>query len=125
MPAGRPTKYIPEIVLGICKEYLQHYQDEKEVIPSIEGLSFYFYKKDYPLTRETIYQWTADEDKQEFSDIINSILVLQGKTLINRGLDGNFNSNIAKLILSKHGYRESHEVSPGNLPVKIVVKKDE
>ncbi|MFP5263733.1 MAG: terminase small subunit [Blastocatellia bacterium] len=104
MPAGRPTEYGPRIIKQ-AQEYLKKYREFDEVIPTIEGLSVYL-----GIRRSTIYDWASQEDKKEFSDILESILSMQGKTLVAKGLSGDFNSTITKLMLSKHGYRESQEI---------------
>jgi hypothetical protein len=35
----------------------------------------------------------------------------QEQRLLNKGLDSGYNSTIAKLVLSKHGYRDSQELT--------------
>lgn len=103
MPAGRPTTYSQEI-LDKALEYFE-VLPEDEKLHSIEGLSDYL-----DIARSTIYDWTSQEDKKEFSDIVDKILNKQGKTLINKGIVGEFNQSITKVLLSKHGYREGTEV---------------
>lgn len=104
MPGGRPTEYNKEI-LEKAREYLETYESLGEVIPSIEGLACFL-----ELSRPTIYDWSGQEDKQEFSYIVERVLAFQGKTLANKGLKGEFNPTIAKLMLSKHGYKDAQEV---------------
>lgn len=101
---GRPTEYGPE-VLEKAREYAElpfPYLDE--VLPSIEGLALYI-----GVSRSTIYAWKGQEGKEEFSDILERVSALQGKTLINKGLSGDFTSTITKVMLTKHGYREGLE----------------
>lgn len=102
-PGGRPTEY-NQAIIEKTREYLNTFETLGEVIPSIEGLAVYL-----DLARSTIYDWIGQEDKQEFSDIVEKILAFQGKTLANKGLKGEFNPTIAKLMLSKHGYKDSTE----------------
>lgn len=71
-------------------------------LPSIEGLALYL-----KVSRETIYKWA--EDHEEFSDILDELRAKQANVLLNKGLSGDYNPTIAKLILSKHGYKESTE----------------
>ena len=103
MPAGRPTTYTPEI-LKQAQDYLENFDKDGDVIPSIEGLALRIKK-----ARSTIYEWKAQEDKQEFADILEDILAKQASLLLNKGLTGDFNSNIAKLALGKHNYSEKTE----------------
>lgn len=99
MKKGRPTDYSEEI-LDKAREYLLNLPQD-EVIHSIEGLSDYLC-----IARSTIYDWASQEEKKDFSDILGKILVKQGKSLVNGGLNGKLNSTITKLILTKHDYRD-------------------
>lgn len=108
-PGGRPTDYSPEI-LEKTLEYCRIYQELGEVIPTIEGLSCHI-----KIARSTIYDWKGQEGKKEFSDIIESLMSLQGKGLINQSLLGKFNATIAKVLLTKHGYREGTDNYNANL----------
>jgi hypothetical protein len=98
---GRPTIYSDKIVEDTKKYLLEGWKKEGDVIPSIAGLSVYL-----GISRDTIYDWASQEEKKDFSDILESILSKQERELINRGLDGTFNSNITKLALGKHGYHD-------------------
>ena len=101
-PVGRPTKYTPEM-LGRARYYARNYDNEDigDAIPSISGLAFYL-----KIARETFYAWARQEEKAEFSDLLDGILAAQERVLINKGLTGDFNSNIVKLVLGKHGYHD-------------------
>ena len=107
---ARPTKYKP-LVLKRAKKYLKEYEKGGEMMPTIEGLAVFL-----EITRETIYAWSKDKTKEEFSYIIKGLLDLQGKKLLAGGLKGTMNSTIVKLILSKHGYKEEskqeHVIDP-------------
>ncbi len=119
---GRPTEYTSAL-LAKAQEYLAECEDEevqvvkqsnsekgyemydnrlKVKLPSIEGLARYL-----GVARSSIYLW-ADEH-QEFSDILEAIKAEQAERLINNGLSGDYNSTIAKLILTKHGYSDKSE----------------
>lgn len=102
MPGGRPTEY-NEKILERAREYLTSLPED-EFVHSIEGLALYL-----DITRPTIYDWKSQEDKKEFSYIVDKILANQGKTLINNGITKKFDSSITKLMLTKHGYRDSIE----------------
>lgn len=101
--AGRPSDYTPEIILRAW-DYLKRYDELGEVIPTIEGLSIHL-----GVSRKTLYNWSEDVEKKEFLHIFELVMANQGKTLINKGLMGTFNSTISKLMLSKHGYVEKFE----------------
>lgn len=99
---GRPTKYCKEIVEK-ASEYLKTFEELGDKIPSVEGLSLFI-----EITRSTIYEWAQQEDKEDFSDILEKINATQKQVLINKGLSGDFNSAIAKLVLGVHGLSEKH-----------------
>ena len=100
MPAGRPTKYSQEI-LDKSLDYLENYEKYGDAVPQIAGLSVHL-----KIARETLYEWSKQDDKTEFSDIFKQILEAQHKALVSGGLLGDFNPVITKLMLSKHGYSE-------------------
>jgi hypothetical protein len=101
MPGGRPTKYNEEI-LAKARAYVDGgYADCGDVIPQMAGLAI-----ELDISRETIYDWSDDPDKKEFSDIVAKCLRAQERRLLNGSLSGTLNPTIAKLILTKHGYSE-------------------
>lgn len=102
-PGGRPTKYSEE-TLKVAREYLKNYARHGDKIPSIAGLSVLL-----GIRRETLHVWAKEEGKEEFSNILGEILSMQEKVLINKGLSGDFNPTIVKLVLGKHGYHEKRE----------------
>lgn len=118
-PVGRPSGYTPEIIEK-TKAYLAQakddYIDDKRLkvnLPSVAGLSVYL-----EVSRSMIYRWA--EDHQEFRDILEKILGEQESRLINKGLSGEYNSNIAKLALGKHGYKEQTDITSDNKPIPIL-----
>ena len=105
---ARPTKYSDEI-LDKAVEYVALFFDketipEDEVIPSIEGLALHL-----ELARPTIYDWASQDDKEEFSYIVEKLKAKQGLILLTGVLLNKLNSNMGKAILSKHGYAEKSE----------------
>ncbi len=108
---GRPTDYTPEL-LGKARAYLEEFKPESGVLPTIEGLALHL-----GISRQTVYAWrseilegTKELAKPEFTDIVERILATQAKTLIEKGLSGDFNSSITKMMLGKHGYSDKQEI---------------
>lgn len=120
---GRPTKY-SEDMLKKSQEYIASCIDDVDRVvesknpktgreryiwrfevnmPTAEGLAKYL-----EVHRSTLYEWAGKH--KEFSDILEAINQTQVERLINRGLSGDYNPTIAKLVLAKHGYKESSEV---------------
>ena len=102
---ARPTDYNEEI-LEKTREYLKNYSNYGDAIPSVAGLAVVLH-----ISRTTIYDWASQEEKKEFSYILDDILSDQERVLINKGLTSEFNSNIVKLALGKHGYVERTETA--------------
>lgn len=109
---ARPTDYSKEI-LKRAQEYADNLPED-EAVHSIEGLADYI-----NISRSNIYLWASQEDKKAFSDIVENIREKQGKTLINKGLKGEFNSSISKVMLTKHGYREGTDVTSDGEKISI------
>lgn len=112
-PVGRPTKYTPEL-LEATREYMADYKTHGQVIPSIAGLAGVL-----GVARRTLHAWAKDADKPEFSHILEELLSIQESLLINKGLSSDFNSNIVKLVLGKHGYHDKQDVSVTPVVVNI------
>lgn len=74
-----------------------------DVIPSIAGLAFHL-----DVHRETLRLW--GKDNEMFFGILERLGQNQEKTLLTGGLTGEMNSQIAKLVLAKQGYKESAEI---------------
>lgn len=122
---ARPTKYDPKF----CKkvdDYLKKRVDEdvkvvrqvntekgyemydnkvKVQLPTIEGFARFI-----NVSRSTVFKW-RDEHPQ-FSDSLEKILIEQKERVLNKGLSGDYNSTIAKLILSSnHNMVERKDVT--------------
>lgn len=102
-PKGRPTKLTKELV-ELARQYLVDTDTMSPVslLPTFERLSIIL-----GVSRETLYQWEKDND--DFSDILGRLRKSQADKLLQNGLLGRYNSTIAKLMLSKHGYVEKTE----------------
>lgn len=111
---GRPTKYEgDEIMVAKVEEYLATCVDkEREIdkgykiivkLPKREGLALFL-----DVDMGTLSEW--EEEYPEFSRALSKIDKEQKERLINNGLSGDYNSTIAKLILSaNHGMAEKTE----------------
>lgn len=118
---ARPTKYNKEM-LKKAEEYLVSCVDTynpatKKVevnFPTGEGLALHL-----EVSRSTLYEWSDKHD--EFSDILEAINQQQVKRLIEKGLSGDYNSTIAKLVLAKHGYSEKQEIEhKGDVNINVI-----
>ncbi len=102
-PGGRPTKYNKNM-LERSIAYLTDFYHYDAVFPSLIGLSLYL-----EIHKDTVREWGKDDSKPEFSAILAKINGIQHQMLIGNGISGEYNSNIAKLVLGKHGYHEKTE----------------
>lgn len=102
MPGGRPSKLTPEAVEKSL-DYLQNFEKYGDVVPSIVGLAVVL-----DVVESTLYNWDTEEHP-EFLGMLSKIKSKQQQVLISKGLLGDFNSTITKLILAKHGYYERVE----------------
>lgn len=121
---ARPTKLTPAFIEK-AEEYLESWQDNCELIPSIAGMSVWT-----RVSRESLHTWykkewpedASEEIRVKFSDIIDRLVSEQELRLLSGGLGGAMNSTITKLILHKHGYSEKQEVdntsSDGSMGIK-------
>ena len=129
---ARPTEYKEKEILKASREYLDSCYEMRQVyevlgdevkirgkkkvkvkrvssmekmivrVPTIEGLALRL-----QISRDTLYAWKKKH--KEFSYIIEELQHKQAEALINNGLTGDYNSTIAKVLLTKHGYREGVE----------------
>jgi len=121
MPAGRPTKYTPEL-LEKAWHYVENYEDYGCAFPSDIGLSLAL-----DINNSTVYAWAKDENKHEFSKILDKINKLQQQVAWNKGLKGEYNANLVKLLLGKHGYSDKvaqdNTSSDGSMTPQIIKRQ--
>lgn len=100
MKKGRPTDYSEEM-LSKAQEYIKLCEDTEEQVnlPTRGGLAAFL-----DVSRDTLYEWAKHHP--DFSYIMERLGATQEDRLINKGLAGQYNSTIAKVLLTKHGYRE-------------------
>lgn len=107
---GRPSEYTDEKV-ALARMYLEGgWEEQGDAVPQIAGLALAM-----GITRETARVWSKDEEKQEFSVIFTRVQAIQERKLINRGLSGEFNPAITKMMLTKHGYSDKQEIDHTSL----------
>lgn len=92
-----------QIISGESEKFTSYKNKLKVNLPTIEGLAVYL-----GIHKDTVYDW--ETKYPEFSDVINVLRGNQSKELINKGLSGDYNPIIAKLLLMKHGYTDKSEV---------------
>lgn len=121
---GRPTEYKEEYIAKV-QEYLDECQDDeiergedrnvvykiRVKLPTIEGFARYI-----GVSKRVLYNW--EELHPDFMHALDEIRTEQLERLINNGLNGDYNSTIAKLMLSSnHGMREKSDVTTDNKPL--------
>lgn len=72
-------------------------------LPKSEGLALHL-----GVSRTRIYEWAKEHD--EFRAILERLNQIQADRVFNEALAGNYNPMISKLLLGKHGYKDSSEV---------------
>ena len=120
---GRPTKYTSECIAKV-DDYLNGCVDERYIFHKTEGDKSDSYEEKVrvnlptiggfalflDVAEDTIYEWVKVH--KEFSESLRKIVKEQEKRLLNSGLSGEYNSTIAKLILSSnHGYKEKSDLT--------------
>lgn len=137
MPGGRPTEYKEEYVNKV-DEYLESNQDidtiEFEVdgeavskpiklkvkLPTVEGFALFI-----DVSKRVLYDW--EKEYPEFLHALDKIRTEQQQRLLDKGLSGDYNPTIAKLILSSnHGMREKSDVTSDDKPIagNTIIFKD-
>jgi len=130
-PVGRPTKYTKDIgkktdeyieacedeykrwtsLKSLEKGYEKYSQRLKVNLPTVAGLALHL-----KISRETVYDWASKN--QDFSDKVKDILSKQERVLMEKGLSGEYNPMIAKLLLSStHGHRERSDMTSDDKPI--------
>lgn len=102
---ARPTDYTKDMPKKAL-EYLNSYEELGDVVPLIEGLSIYL-----GISRDTIYDWCSQEDKKEFSDIVDIIRATKSRGLQNKALRKEIDTKISALLLGHEGYRDRKDIT--------------
>ena len=113
---GRPTKYSQEIMVKSL-DYMERFDTEYgDEIPSVGGLAVAL-----GVCRDTLYDWSRQDEKSEFSYMLKRLNTLQRTVLLNNGLNGKFNSQITKLVLGKHGYHD--RAQQADTQVQVIINR--
>lgn len=99
---GRPSKLAESSEKA--KEYLMGgYETVGDVVPSVAGMACYL-----GISRSRAYEYA--KQSEDFKDTLDDIQTLQERGLVNKGLSGEFNATITKLMLANHGYSDKAEI---------------
>lgn len=137
MKAGQPTKY-RESFCGKGVEYLQQCQDryikflklKKTMTGSDEGVEMHSERLQVSLPtvegfaiflgvhRDTLYEWANKHSL--FSDTLKQINQEQKRRLLDKGLSGEYNPIIAKLVLAaNHDMKDKEDITSGGKPINV------
>lgn len=86
-------------------------------LPTVEGLAY-----ELGVNKTTIYEWC--KANEEFSNAIDRLKAKQARELISKGLSGDYNPTIAKLMLSaNHGMREKTDMTTDGKELPPIIVK--
>jgi hypothetical protein len=93
-------------VIGLSAKGTELYKNKLRVhLQTIEGFALHI-----GVNPDTLYEWA--KNYPEFSEALRKIKTEQQKRLLDRGLSGDYNPTIAKLVLSaNHNMREKQDVT--------------
>jgi len=115
MGVGRPTT-CDQATIDMALSYLDTYEELGHAIPSVVGLC-----KVIKRARSSVYEW-AEKDGHVFADILARINEEQEFIAWNKGLKNEYNSNLVKLLLGKHGYHDKTDqtiAAPGGGAINV------
>lgn len=113
---GRPTKY-DETMLGKIPEYVEKCFHENR-LPTRAGLSNFI-----GITKQTLINW--GKENGQFLDALLIFDQLQEDEVWDKALKGEYNSNIAKLLLHNHGYSDKSQVQSETTSVNYDIESDD
>lgn len=105
MPGGRPTTCTEEIQKKAWDYTNGGWKKSGHAFPSVVGLCDII-----KTSKSTVYDWAKREDN-EISDILDTINTKQELEAFNKGITGEYNATIVKLLLGKHGYSEKQDMT--------------
>ena len=116
MGAGRPSEY-KESYCDDVNAYLSAYESRGQTIPTREGFCEFIGS-----TKPTILRWAEAHD--EFRYALEKIDTQQALRLQNKGLLGEYNPTITKLILSaNHDMKEKSDFTSDNKAIPPLLVK--
>lgn len=98
---GRPSKYNANLQAQ-ADEYVKTWS-ATDAVPSRVGLCCYI-----GIAKHTSYEW--EKIHPEFSATLKAVDALQEYVAMNKGITGEFNSVITKLVLANHGYSDKQAI---------------
>lgn len=99
---GRPTTYSKQKYLKAMDYINGGFIEQGFTVPTVEGLAVLL-----RTAKKVLYDWAKNHD--DFSDAMHELKDKQGAILIEKGLTGQYNSTITKLMLHQHGYSDRVE----------------
>ena len=103
-PGGRPTLYTPDMPERL-EGYMRNCPDK---LPSKAGFAIFV-----GVHVNTVDNWGRKHS--EFLWALRRLHTLQESVLLNKGLSGEFNSTICKLLLcNNHGYKSRRDMTSGD-----------
>jgi hypothetical protein len=117
---GRPRKYKDQEICEKLNEYIKEC-GTKDNIPTAEGFSVFA-----GITMDTVNRYSKNKELySQFSDAYRQLMALQAEILINKGLKGDYNSLITKLMLHNHGYTDKTQNNNTNVNTEVEGDEDE
>ena len=99
---ARPSKY-NETIQKKANDYLKNHEKYGDVVPSTCGLAVFL-----DISEKTCYNW--GDAHPIFLQTLDGIQAKQKNLLLNKGLSGDFQPTIAKLMLANHGFHEKQDI---------------
>lgn len=85
-------------------EYLQTFKDHGDVVPTAAGLALAI-----GVSRKTVFNW-VNANREGMAELYETLLATQERILVNRGLTGEFNQGVTKMMLSNNfGYSDRQQ----------------
>jgi len=110
---ARPTKLTAEAQEAAI-DYIHNYEQYDHAIPTVGGLA-----ERLGVARKTIRNWK--KKNKVFASTYERLLNEQERVLLNKGITGEYNAAICKLILcANHGYADKQKVFTPFRVTKIV-----
>ena len=96
---ARPTK-LTAAAQEAARDYIKDYAQDDHAIPTVGGLA-----ERLGVAKRTIRHWK--KRNEEFENTYERLMSEQERVLLNKGITGEYNAAICKLILmNNHGYRD-------------------